>query len=344
MVRRDASGVVEIDGSVGEGGGQMLRSALGLSMVTGTPFRMVKIRAKRSRPGLLRQHATSVEAARQVSNADVDGLELGSQTLVFRPRAPKAGSYELAIGTAGATMLVLHAILPALLAAEGESEVRLSGGTDAMAAPPVDHVEKVYLRWLHAMGIEAELVVERRGYYPAGGGRVVFRVRGGSLRPFEHLERGAHRATRVVCRVAGSVPHVVAERELGTIGARLGLERREMVADFVDSLGPGNTLHAELEFEHGMELLSVVGRREVSSEHVANELANHVDRFLAADVPYYEHSADQLMLLMALAGRGAYRTVALTEHSTTQAKILEAFLPARVTTSTEGRAVTVRIA
>jgi RNA 3'-terminal phosphate cyclase (ATP) len=346
MASCDARGVVHIDGSVGEGGGQMLRSALGLSMVTGRAFRMTNIRSKRSRPGLLRQHATAVRAAAEVSGARVERGELGSTELSFVPGRVRNGSYDFAIGTAGSTSLVLHAILPALLFAEGESEVRLSGGTDAMSAPPADHLAQVYVPWLHAMGIEAELRVERRGYYPAGGGRIVLRVRGGTLTPFDRLARGPLRDMTITARLAGDVPSVVADRELAVVGARLGIERHQLRVERADSSGPGNTLQALLRFDAGCELLTEFGARDVKSERVANELANHVQRFLAADVPFYEHSADQLMLLMALAGGGAFTTVALTEHSTTHAQIIGAFLPLSVTgevADESSRVTTVRI-
>ena len=317
---------ITIDGSVGEGGGQILRTALGLSLVSGRPFRMENIRKKRSRAGLLRQHATAVAAAAAIGDARVVGGEVGSETLGFRPGAIAHGRFAFAVGTAGSTTLVLHAVLPALLVTEGESELVLEGGTDASSAPPFDHLDAVYVPLLRSLGVDAGATLGRRGFYPAGGGRFTFRVRGGELEPFELETRGELLGIDVVARLGGGLARRIAEKELAIVGERLGLARAAMRVEDVDSLGPGNTLSATLRFEHATEVFTSFGAKNASSEHVAKELAADVQEFLAYDVPVSEHTADQLVLLLALAGGGSFVTVPPTEHTRTQAALIPAFL------------------
>src|SRR5437867_958993 len=161
-----------IDGSQGEGGGQILRTALGLSLVTGTPIRIEKIRAGRAKPGLLRQHLTAVNAATAIGAVDVEGATLGSQELTFRPGTVKPGEYRFAVGTAGSTGLVLQTVLPPLLTAPGPSTLTLEGGTHNPTAPPFDFLARAFLPLISRMGPSATARLERPGFYPAGGGQM----------------------------------------------------------------------------------------------------------------------------------------------------------------------------
>src|SRR5262245_11938020 len=162
--------MLTIDGSVGEGGGQILRSALSLSLVTGTPFRIDNIRGNRRKPGLLRQHLTAVEAAAAVGGAEVQGAVIGGGTLVFRPGHVRPGRYAFSVGTAGSATLVLQTILPALVTARSPSEVRIEGGTHNPLAPPFDFLAEVFLPLLERSGVRARATLERHGFHPAGGG------------------------------------------------------------------------------------------------------------------------------------------------------------------------------
>ena len=177
--------MIEIDGSQGEGGGQVLRTALTLSMITGQPFRISNIRANRSKPGLMRQHLASVKAAAEISGAKVEGDALGSTSLSFVPGAIKAGVYEFQIGTAGSSTLVLQTVVPALLYAPGESVVRVSGGTHNSKAPPAEFLQRAYGRAMADMGAQVEFHLERTGFYPAGGGAVRATVK--PLAAWRHL-------------------------------------------------------------------------------------------------------------------------------------------------------------
>ncbi|MGG4640195.1 RNA 3'-terminal phosphate cyclase, partial [Pseudomonas aeruginosa] len=181
--------LIELDGS--EGGGQILRSALSLSMTSGQPLRIRNIRGRRSRPGLLRQHLTAVRAAAEICAAEVEGAELGSRELAFRPGAIRAGDYAFAIGSAGSCSLVLQTLLPALLAANGESRVRISGGTHNPLAPPADFLRDSWLPLLRRMGAEVDLELLRHGFVPAGGGELLARVRPARWRPLQLEHPGA---------------------------------------------------------------------------------------------------------------------------------------------------------
>src|SRR5687768_8335334 len=160
-----------LDGSQGEGGGQVLRTSLGLSLLTGTPFKIENIRANRSPPGLRRQHLTAVEAAAQVGDAEVEGAAVGARALTFTPRAVKTGDFRFAVGTAGSCTLVLQTVLPALMTRATASRLVLEGGTHNPMAPPFDFLERVYLPLLERMGPRVSMTLERPGFYPAGGGK-----------------------------------------------------------------------------------------------------------------------------------------------------------------------------
>ena len=167
---------IRIDGSIGEGGGQIPRTALGLSLVTGKPFEIKNIRAGRRKPGLLRQHLTALKAAKQISQADVRGAQIGSSEFAFSPRRVRSGEYHFAVGTAGSTTLVLQTILPALMLADGPSTVVIEGGTHNPYAPPFPFLERSFIPVLRQMGVGIDLELNRYGFYPAGGGKFTIRI------------------------------------------------------------------------------------------------------------------------------------------------------------------------
>jgi RNA 3'-terminal phosphate cyclase (ATP) len=205
--------MITIDGSQGEGGGQILRTSLALSLVTGQPFRMERIRAKRQKPGLLKQHLTAVEAAKTVGCAELTGAALGSQTLEFIPGPVTPGNYRFAVGTAGSATLVLQTVLPALLTASGLSTLTLEGGTHNPMAPPFDFLEESFMPMIHRLGPSVELELKRPGFYPAGGGRFHARVQPvKQLSRLDLLDRGTIR-TRHAKVLVSKLPEHVTERD-----------------------------------------------------------------------------------------------------------------------------------
>src|SRR5262245_60469773 len=203
-----------IDGSRGEGGGQILRTSLALSMITGTPVRIVNIRARRAKPGLMRQHLTAVQAAAGVSKARVEGAAVGSREIVFTPSTVTPGNHHFSIGTAGSTTLILQTVLPALILASGPSHLVLEGGTHNPMAPPFEFLDRAFLPLLRRMGPAVDVTLERAGFYPAGGGRLSVTVQPvGHLQGFDLLERGDLRNQRGIVLLA-NLPAHIADREL----------------------------------------------------------------------------------------------------------------------------------
>jgi RNA 3'-terminal phosphate cyclase (ATP) len=319
-----------IDGSMGEGGGQILRTALALSLVTGEPIRIEKIRRKRSKPGLMRQHLTAVQAAARISEASVEGAMIGSTQLEFRPGEVRAGDHHFAVGTAGSASLVLQTVLPALLLARGRSSVVIEGGTHNPLAPPFEALQRSFVPVLERMGAKIELSLERPGFYPAGGGRLHAVIEESRLRPIEIFERGAARSRTATALLSG-LPGDIARRELDRVRERLGFSEGELhIRAVKDPLGPGNVLSIELEYEHVTEVVSAFGERGVLAEAVADRACDEAQAYLASEAPIGVHLADQLLLPMVLARGGAFRTVPLSEHARTQIELLRMFTDLRL--------------
>jgi len=329
---------VELDGSAGEGGGQVVRSALALSLVTGTPFRIVNVRAGRARPGLLRQHLTAVKAAAEVGQARVEGAELGSRELAFAPGRVKAGDYRFSVGTAGSATLVFQAIFPALALARGRSTVVVEGGTHAPMAPPFDFLARAYLPLVARMGPRAEARLDRAGFYPAGGGRLSVEVEPAeTFGRLDLLERGPEVSRRATALLS-LLDRAIGERELKAVRRLLPMaEDQVRVEQVAQPAGPGNALVVEVACEQVTEVFTAFGERGVSAEAVGAQAAREALDWLAADVPVGAHLADQLLLPMALGGGGSFRTVAPTLHTRTHAEVIKAFLGTEIGLADEGQ-------
>jgi RNA 3'-terminal phosphate cyclase (ATP) len=329
--------VIEIDGSQGEGGGQVLRTSLALSLITGTPFRIFDIRANRKPPGLRKQHLAAVRAAAQVGAAQVQGAEVGARELTFTPGEVKAGDHRFAVGSAGSCTLVLQTVLPPLLLAKGTSRLTLEGGTHNPKAPTFDFLDRVYLPLVERLGPRVKATLDRPGFYPAGGGAMRCTIEPAPLAPhFKLLERGRIVDVRAVALVA-NLPRHIGERELEIVRRRMQWREQDCrVVEDDRSPGPGNALMLEVEAQHGRELVSAFGERGVRAEDVAKAAVRELEAFLAADVPVGEHLADQLLLLLALAGGGSFRTLPLSGHATTQIDVMARFLPVKVAVTQVG--------
>lgn len=334
--------MIEIDGSTGEGGGQILRTSLSLSMVTGQPVRIERIRAKRPKPGLMRQHLACVLAAQAVSGAQVSGAELGSQALVFEPGALRPGEHRFAVGSAGSCLLVLQTVLPALLLADAPSRLSLSGGTHNPLAPNFHFIERAFLPLLARMGAAVGVSLRRHGFYPAGGGEMLAEIAPavGGLRPFDLLERGALGESFAESLVA-AVPRRVAERELAVVGEALGWSRdRLRVPNVRQNEGPGNALMLTLAHEHVTEVFTSLGEKSLSSEQVAKRLLVELRSYQASTAAVGEHLADQLALPAALAVHRSGQAMAYTcsqasEHLRTNLAVIERFLQVRTVLAQE---------
>lgn len=324
--------MIELDGALGEGGGQILRTALVLSMVTGQPFRVKHIRANRPKPGLMRQHLVAVQAAARICGAHLTQAALGSTELTFVPGPIVSGDYEFAIGSAGSCTLVLQTLALALLHAGGSSTIRISGGTHNDMAPPFQFMQRAYGPLLAAMGGLVDYRLERCGFYPAGGGVVVASIAPcAKLTPLELMERGMRRHGYAEALVAG-VPVSVAERELACIGRKMGWSNEQLrLHALPGDQGPGNAVLLTLEHEHVTEVFAGFGAKMLRADAVAEQAISEARAYVGSGAAVGEHLADQLMLPMALAGGGRFTVSSISRHATTNAEVIERFLPVEVT-------------
>jgi RNA 3'-terminal phosphate cyclase (ATP) len=328
---RQRINVIAIDGSEGEGGGQILRSALSLAVCTQQPFRITNIRANREKPGLMRQHLTAVRAAAQICTAEVDGAEPGSRALTFRPGRLAAGDYSFDIGTAGSCTLVLQTVLPALLTARGESRVRVSGGTHNPGSPPFDFLARSFLPLLGRMGANVELDLASYGFYPRGGGEIRARiVPAERLAALNLVERGA--AVRIYAEAyVAALPLHVAQRELEVIARALALPRDQLfLRGLSNDMGPGNAVTITIEHEHVTEVLTGFGEKGVRAEEVAGQAAAEARAYLSASAPVGEHLADQLLLPMVLGEGGCFVTASVTSHLRSNVAVIERFTQRKI--------------
>ncbi|MBR1836236.1 MAG: RNA 3'-phosphate cyclase, partial [Kiritimatiellae bacterium] len=285
-----------LDGSAGEGGGQILRTSLSLSALTGRAFRLEKIRAGREKPGLKRQHLAAVRAVAQICGARTEGAELGSMALAFVPGAIRGWTFRFDVGSAGSATLVAQTVLPVLLRAPEPSEVVVTGGTHVPFAPTWDFFAESYLPQLRAMGARVEAECAAFGFYPAGGGEIRLHVapfRDADARPFALEEAGALRAARVTAVTSG-IPAAIAESEADILQEKfpeLSLARdvRE-----VESPGPGNAVWVSLEYGRVTAVFSSIGEYDLSRKTVAHRAMNAVRKYLKTGAPVGPHLADQL--------------------------------------------------
>lgn len=335
--------MLTLDGAQGEGGGQIVRSALSLSLCTGIPFRIDNIRANRAKPGLARQHLTAVRAAAQISGARTCGAQLGSTRLDFEPRAVRPGEYRFDVGTAGSTTLVYQTVLPALLSAAAPSRLTLTGGTHNPLAPPFEFIAGAFNPLIERMGPRLSVAMQRPGFYPAGGGEWTVTITpAAGLIPFELPTRG--QARRIAAKVLLSgLPRHIAERELHVLRSDFDLAPDDCEIDEQHVLCPGNAVLLTLGFDDVTEVVSALGERGKPAETVAAEAIAEARDYLRHDAPVGPHLADQLLLPLALADGGAFRTAPLTLHAQTNMAVIEQFLPVRFEQRGEADGVTIAI-
>ncbi len=317
-----------IDGSRGEGGGQILRTSLALAAITGKAVKFTHIRAGRPKPGLARQHLACVRAAAMVCQAEVKGDELGSMELEFRPGKIRGGDFDFPIETGGSSSLVLQTVLPIFLFAGVAAEIRLSGATDNPFAPPLDFLRQSFLPQLKNLGAPVDIELHRRGFMQRGGASWSARV-GAHLAwsDLNLIERGELRSRRAQILNAG-LPQDIPARMFREVKKQLDWTDVdcEVIAVPADQ-GPGLILQIFLEFPWYTEVFSICAQRGMSSEQLARQVCGEVKAYLAANAPVGEHLADQLLLPLALAGKGRFRCSQLSSHFTTNIDTIGLFLP-----------------
>jgi len=318
--------MIELDGSQGEGGGQTVRTALSLSAITGEAFRITNIRAGRPDPGLKPQHLAGVRLMQRLCSAKVSGDEAASRELEFHPGRMSGGGLEFDVGTAGSLTLLMQSALPALVLSPYDTELRLIGGTDVRWSPPIDHYRLVLFPLLRRMGARLELEVERRGFYPKGGGCVKLKVQGGKLSPLRLEERGE------LVRVAGTafvqnLREDIVDRMIGS--ARTVIPEADVVKEVTmgPSIGAGLTLVAE--YENTVLGWSALGERGIPAEKVGTEAAKYLRKAMENGGTVDAHTADQLLPFMALAGDSCFTVGVMSGHLESQMHLIPHFLPVR---------------
>lgn len=328
--------MIRLDGSNGEGGGQILRSALTLSAATGQPFEINNIRANRPKPGLMRQHLACVRAAADICGAYTEGAELGARSLRFTPGDLRHGTYDFKIGTAGSTCLLFQTVLPALVMADGPSTVTLSGGTHNPAAPTWHMLDEIYLPTLARTGIAVERSLSAYGFFPAGGGAWSATIEPAeTLIPLEVLEPGALTGLFAEALLS-DLTNDIGKRELKVLKAKLPVTEEQAGLTRVESPGQGNVLSVRVEWAGFRELFSGFGERGLRAEAVAERLCQAVRRYLAAQVPVGPYLADQLLVPLALGAGGRFLTQAPSLHFTTNCSVIEAFLDVDIRCEKQG--------
>lgn len=335
--------MIVIDGSYGEGGGQVLRTSLALSAITGQAVHVEKIRAGRRKPGLRPQHLTGVRAAAKVCDAEVEGGKLNSQVLTFAPRsAPAPGTYTFDVaqvakgGSAGSVSLILQTVLLPLALAPGTSQLTLRGGTHVAWSPPFDYIKRVYLPTLAQMGIRAKANVRKWGWYPIGGGEVKATVEGqgpdAALAGLDLRQRGTLLRVRGLSASSNLPKHIRTRQERAALQAlrSSGVNARVEVVD-APSKGQGTVVFLWIEFENAVAGFTSLGERGKPAERVAEEAADELLDHLHSDAPLDRYLADQLVLPLALAGSPSqFTTGMVTQHLLTNAWVVNRFFPDRV--------------
>jgi len=336
---------IHIDGSQGEGGGQILRTSLSLAALLGKPVEIVNIRANRKRAGLMAQHLAGVKALAAITDAEIKGVEKHSTRLVFKPHAIKGGNYRFDIGTAGSVSLLFAAVLPPLLFARQQSEIVITGGTHVPFSPPYEYLAHVFLPALTKFGVQAELDLVRSGWYPKGGGEIRAKIYPcKELIGVELQNRGELQSLQATI-VSANLPEHIGRRELAVVEKHLKKDKEKLSGRAVDyeSLSPGNMVFLRAQFENVTAGFSTLGKRGKPAEKVAEEVCSALQHFIKTEATVDLYLADQLILFMALAqGKSSFFTEKVTSHLITNIGIIKEFLPVGIKIENETGQVQVK--
>lgn len=321
---------VHIDGSFGEGGGQVLRTSLSLAAITGKRLHIDKIRANRPKPGLAKQHLTCVEGVCAVCGGDSRGAEVGSTALDFKPGEIRAGDYRCDIGSAGSASLVIQTVMPVLFCAGGSSRIAVTGGTHNAWAPPFDFIKESFLPAIAARGFKAESRLTRYGFFPAGGGEIVFEVwpkqegTGGGIELCELIAN-----PKISARIYTSkLPiHITDKQRKLLLSSGLNFETVEHI-EVKDSISAGNCVVIRLIGDNRTTVFTGFGSRGKPSEKVINEVVSEARDYLNSGAAIDHYLADQLLIYMAMRKAGRFTTNELSSHLTTNIEVIKKFLPA----------------
>ncbi len=320
--------MIEIDGSRGEGGGQILRTCVSLSAVTGEPVRISRIREDRPNPGLQPQHVTSIGAVAEICGAEVEGLFAGSKEIVFRPAQTIGGGFEFDVGTAGSISLVVATCLPPLALAKARTTLTVKGGTDVRWSPPIDYLRSVHVPLLERFGCGCDIGIVSRGFYPEGGGEISVEVSpAGALGPVDLGSRGEVLRVEGVSYSQNLPEHVASRMKHSAIKKLLDFREVRIEADLRKGPSTGAGIVLAAVCENTVIGSSALGAKGVRSESLGEGCAEDLMDTLSSKATVDDHMADQILIYMALAGEGS-RMVAeqLSRHAETNMWVIEQML------------------
>jgi len=320
---------VLIDGSTGEGGGQILRTSLALSCITGRSLHIENIRAARRKPGLAKQHLSCVHAACQICSAKSQGAAPGSKVLDFEPGPVQSGDFHFDIGSAGSASLVIQTLLPPLFLTDNPSTVTVTGGTHNPLAPPFDFLSETFLPAIAAAGLKGDCKLIKHGFYPAGGGKITFDVQPwqkSTDRIIDLCESSKEFQIHARIYTAKLPPHIAQRQRKLLLQSGLNIRNVEHV-EVTDSDGPGNCAMFRLCGGERTTVFTAFGMRGKRSEEVISEVVGLAEDFLASGAAVDRFLADQLLIYMAMAKAGSYTTNELSSHLQTNMEVIKKFLP-----------------
>jgi RNA 3'-terminal phosphate cyclase (ATP) len=320
---------IHTDGSLGEGGGQVLRTSLTLAAITGRRLVIDNIRANRPKPGLGKQHLACVEAASAICNAKCSGAEIGSKTLDFEPGKIKGGDYNFDIGSAGSASLVIQTVLPVLFCADAQSTVTVTGGTHNPWAPPFDFVKESFLPVIACMGFKTDCKLLRFGFYPAGGGKIIFEVqpkRADAGEPLDLREAIVQPKISATIYTSRLPIHIAEKQRKLLLDTGLDFEAIEHI-NVADSIGAGNCAVIRIIDKNRTTIFTGFGSKGKPSEKVIAEVVEQATAFLESGTAVDSHLADQVLIYMAMQKTGRFTTNEISSHLETNIEVIKQFLP-----------------
>lgn len=330
---------VSIDGSAGEGGGQILRTSLALSCITGKSLHIENIRAARRNPGLAEQHLSCVQAACQICSGKCQGAAQGSKALDFHPGSVQSGDFYFDIGSAGSASLVIQTLLPALFLADKPSTFTVIGGTHNPLAPPFDFLSETFLPAIASAGFQGGCRLIKHGFFPAGGGKITFNIQPWQKNIQETINfyKPAGKPQISARIYTAKLPENIARKQHKLLlQSKLGLKNIEHI-EVTDSDGPGNAVCIRLCGYNRTTVFTAFGMRGKPSKEVVNEVVNLVKHFVNSGAVIDRFLADQLLLYMAIVNNGCYTTDWISTHTETNIEVIKKFLPVNFVTEQQGR-------
>jgi RNA 3'-phosphate cyclase len=321
--------MIEIDGSYLEGGGQIIRTSVALSAITGKPCKIINIRSGRKNPGLQAQHLKGVEAAAKICDAEIRNVKIGSDWIEFTPKKIKTGNFSIDMRTAGSLTLFLQTLIPICLHGDKETELEIIGGTDVEWSPNIEYFQEVFCRNVNKMGIDIESEVLKYGFYPKGGGRIKVKIKPcNKIKPWVCLERGDVKRYDIRSIVSKPLEKAkVAERQIE--GAKKIITKFDCeYFEYVETLSPGTAIHIHAHCDNSVLGSTFLGRLGKPAERIGEECANFLMKQINSNACLDEHMADQILPYIALAG-GSVSVAEITNHCKTNMWVIEKFLPVK---------------